>query len=248
MKRTGMKGTGLRVLIFCWLVAVVAPAASASQFVLVLHNAAGWQFQAAEKLMIDGKPKVRIGAAVPTDVSQDAIKRLPEAILGSAALRLHRGGYMVTRNGAAWTSVYPEASFKGSSSAQALWVGAQVVIQADRGSKDQAMRTSDIFAILPGSATPTEAAVAFLGDEGNFRADRGALTRSRFDPEFAPDHFHSLPRAKQSQAFVPLGKQHALQFKGFSIVMNFQPDGAFDLGNADFCVAGAGMFIDIGQG
>src|SRR5271168_3118369 len=128
MKRTGMKGMGLRVLIFCGVVAAGAEAAVASQFVLVLHNAAGWQFQAAEKLTIDGKAKVRTGAAVPADMSQDSIKRLPEAIIGSSPLRLHRGGYLVARNGAAWTSVYPEASFKGSSSDQALWAAAQVVI------------------------------------------------------------------------------------------------------------------------
>lgn len=181
MKRTGVKGTGLRVLIFCWLAVAGAEAAAASQFVIVLHNVAGWQFQAAEKLTIDGKAKVRTGAAVPTDMSQDGTKRLTEATIGSAPLRLHRGGYLVSRNGAAWASVYPEASFKGSSSAQALWTAALVVIQADKGSKDQALRAADVFAILPGSATPADAVVAFLADEGNFHGVGEASPAESFD-------------------------------------------------------------------
>jgi hypothetical protein len=172
---------GLRVLTLGGILIAAAHNAAASQFVLVMHDASGWQFQSAEKLTIDGKNKLRIGSTA-AEISQDAMKRLPESVIGTVPLRLHHGGYLAVRNGAAWVPVYPDgASFKGASSAQALWTAAQVVIQADKASKDQAMRTSDIFAILPGTAAPAETVVAFLADEANFRGAGEASPAESFD-------------------------------------------------------------------
>ena len=182
MIKRRLKKTGLNVLAVCSLGFASAGLAGASQFVLILHNDAGWQFQGAEKLTINGKTKLRRGASGGSlELTQDAYKKLPQEALGGA-LRLHRGGYLVTRNGATWTPIFPDgANFKGSSSAQAIWSAAQVVIQADRGSKDQAMRTSDIFAILSGPATPIDAAVTYLSDEENFRGVGEPSPAASFD-------------------------------------------------------------------
>ena len=180
--RASMTNTRLRVLIFGWLIFATAGAASASQFVLILHNEAGWQFQGADKVTIDGKPKFRRGSGPATEISQDAYKRLPEDLIGSVPLRLHRKGYFLVRNAGNWEPLFPDGvSVKGAASAPALWSAAQVVIQADRGSKEQAMRTSEVFAILPGSATPAEAAVTFLSDESNFRGAGEASATESFD-------------------------------------------------------------------
>jgi len=175
-----------RAVTFLGLIGAIANTAFASKFVIVLHTSEGWRLQGAEKIAINGKVKIRRGEGAKPEVGLDAYRRLPQEVPGSAPLRLHRGGYLVERSGAAWNPIFPDgANFKGSATAQSLWSSAQVVYQVDKTTKDQAFRSADVFAILPGTATPAEAAVVMLSDEANFRGLGESTPAEAFDDRMA---------------------------------------------------------------
>jgi hypothetical protein len=168
------------------LICAVAGTASASKYVIILHTAAGWQLQGAEKIAINGKVKIRRAPDAKPDISADVYQRISPELLGAAPLRVHRGGYLVERSGQAWSPVFPDgANFKGSATAQSLWASATVVYQTDKNSKGEAFRPADVFAILPGTAIPAEAAVAMLTDEANFRGLGEASPTEAFDDRMA---------------------------------------------------------------
>jgi tetratricopeptide (TPR) repeat protein len=176
----------LRAVGVLGLICAVAETASASKYVIVVHTVAGWQLQGAEKIAINGKVKIRRARDAKPEITADTYDKLSPEVLGAVALRLHRGGYLVERSGQAWNPVFPDgARIKGSATAQSLWAAATVVYQADKNSKDMAFRSADVFAILPGTAVPAEAAVAMVADEGNFRGLGEASPAEAFDDRMA---------------------------------------------------------------
>ena len=131
-------------------------------------GASGWQFHEAEKIAINGRNKIRLVSTGKPDIAEEEYKRLPVEVIGTAPLRIHRGGYLVHRSQNTWVPALPDGiSIKGSMTAASIWSSARIQVTDDKGSKGSEMATADIFAFLPGSATD-EAVVDFLTQESNF--------------------------------------------------------------------------------
>lgn len=147
----------------------LAPGAVAGTLVVIMHSeSAGWRFDSAEKISINGKTKIRLGTAGQTEVRADDYKKLAVEPIGRIALRTHTGGFLAYRSGTDWAPVAPDgASIKGSASYASLWSSARLQLQSDKGSKGADVNVSEVFAILPGSE-PSEVAAEFLMDGANF--------------------------------------------------------------------------------
>ena len=105
-----MKMRASRVAALLGLVCAAAGTASAGKYVVVLHNAAGWQLHSAEKISINGKIKIRRAPDAKPEIAAEVYQRLTPEMLGAAPLRVHRGGYLVVRSGQAWNPVFPAVS------------------------------------------------------------------------------------------------------------------------------------------
>lgn len=146
-----------------------AAAAQAGGLVIVLRSGGtGWQFKFADRIFVNGKPKVRLGTAGKTEVRAEEYKKLTSEPVGQVPFRVHSSGYLVYRSGGGWAPLAPDgASIKGSASYASLWSAARMQAGTEKNSKGSEINTGEVFAILPG-AEPTEAAADFLLDEANF--------------------------------------------------------------------------------
>ena len=175
--------------------------ASAAQLVLIVRSGGNsWAFQAAEKITVNGKDRLRSGSAQKLKLLADDYKRLPaEQLLRMGMLRRNAEGYLVHWNGTVWNPVAPDGvNLKsGTSTTYAeLWKSAAVAYQTDRNSKSLAQLKSGevVFAILP-ATDADEAVVSFISNETNFRGVGEANPRVAFEErmsllEYAAQKIH----------------------------------------------------------
>jgi tetratricopeptide (TPR) repeat protein len=146
-------------------------AVRADTVVVVSHpGGSGWQFYDAKKISINGKNKIRLGSPDKTQIEVNEYKNLPSELIGAAPLRAHLGGYLVHVLGNTRALALPDGvSVKGSASAASIWSAMHVqIVTEDTGSKGLDIPTTDIFAILPGSAVNNDVVVDFLALPSNF--------------------------------------------------------------------------------
>jgi hypothetical protein len=126
----------------------------------------GWRFEEANKVMINGKPKIRLGNPGQTEVSGSDYKRLSMTLAGAEAIRTSSNGVMLRRAGGGWAPVVPDgASVKTATSLATLWSGARLQLQ--KGKQHSDVNAADVFAVLPG-AVAGDAVADFLMDPANF--------------------------------------------------------------------------------
>jgi hypothetical protein len=167
-----MKLPATRLALLACILLLTAPVNRAAQLVLVLRtNETSWDVLEAEKVAINGKVKLRTGAARTEQVQPGEYKKLPaEQILRAGILRRHRGGYMVRKDSAGWAPIAPDgATVKSATSYAALWSSATVAVQKERNAKGMTqVPAADVFAVFPASDRGT-GIVEFWADPGNFR-------------------------------------------------------------------------------
>jgi hypothetical protein len=141
----------------------------AGKLVVILHRGGTvWQVQDAEKVTINTKNKIRQGSAGKLQVSNETYKQMAPLVIGAAALRVHRDGYLAVWSGSSWSPVAPDGiSLKTPATMASLWISAAVQIQIDAKGKPVEYKSADVFAIVPGSSA-ADAAVDFLANEANF--------------------------------------------------------------------------------
>jgi hypothetical protein len=143
----------------------------------------GWQFEEATRVLINGKPKIRLGSAGQTEVTGNEYKRLSTALVGAEAIRTSSNGILVRRVGNDWAPVVPDgASVKTSASFASLWSGAQLQVEKDKQRSE--VNASDVFAVLPG-AVAGDAVVDFLMDPVNFTGVGEASSAVAFEERMA---------------------------------------------------------------
>jgi hypothetical protein len=166
-----MKFPATRLALLVCILLLTAPVKSAAQLVLVLRtNETSWDVLEAEKVAINGKVKLRTGAARTEQVQPGEYKKLPaEQILRAGILRRHRGGYMVRKDSGGWAPIAPDgATVKSATSYAALWSSATVAVQKERNAKGMTqVPTADVYAVFPASDRGT-GIVDFWADPGNF--------------------------------------------------------------------------------
>ena len=140
----------------------------AGNIVIVSRTGGAWQLDGAEKILINGKNKIRLGAAGSVELHSEEYKKQPQEIIGEKPLRQHVSGYLLYRGGSGWAPAAPDAlSLKGSATYASVWQSVRFQVQKDKSSKGAEVAFSDVYAILPGE-DPSEAAVDFLMDPANF--------------------------------------------------------------------------------
>lgn len=165
-----MTRSGIRLLLLLLLLTSFAGVAAAGEVAIITRVAGNaWQFESAEKVLINGKGKIRTASAGETQVRADEYKKLPLQIVGQAALRSHANGCLAYRAGGSWAPVFPDgAQSKTTVGCVALWQSARIEVFKEKNSKaGTEVAFADLFAILPGS-NPSDAAVDFLMDPSNF--------------------------------------------------------------------------------
>ena len=159
-----MKLPATRLALLVCILVLTAPVNRAAQLVLVLRtNETSWDVLEAEKVAINGKVKLRTGAARTEQVQPGEYKKLPaEQILRAGILRRHRGGYMVRKDSGGWAPIAPDgATVKSATSYAALWSSATVAVQKERNAKSMTqVPTADVYAVFPaadrGTGRPRE--------------------------------------------------------------------------------------------
>lgn len=136
--------------------------------VLVLHpDPNTWQLDTADKILVNGKPKLRLGNAGETQVRPDEYKKLSSEPAGETPIRMQAGGYFAYRTAAGWAPVAPDgANLKTSVTYASLWSSARVDRQKGK-SKGNEVNATEVFAILAGDDA-SDAVADFVLDEGNF--------------------------------------------------------------------------------
>ncbi|MCX6622546.1 MAG: hypothetical protein NTY38_16055 [Acidobacteria bacterium] len=156
MRQSAMRAGRLLLVLACPL-----PIANAAQFILLLHGSAdSWQVQEAEKITINSKDRLRLGATGKTSLSANDYKSLQATPIARAGmLRRHAGGYLVHKEGGAWEAVVPDGvAFKGSRAYSGLWSSTEVAVFKDRNTMAD-----------------------FLADQANFRGVGEADANAAFE-------------------------------------------------------------------
>jgi tetratricopeptide (TPR) repeat protein len=158
----------------------------AGKLVVILHQGgAAWQIQDAEKITINGKSKFRLAPKGTAQVNQDSYKQMGQSLVGSAAMRMHRNGYMVVAGGGAWNPALPDGlAVKTAARLAEFWVAAGIQIQPDAKSKFVEYKFADVFAIIPGTSAP-DTAVNFLANPANFAGVGEKTETDAFDERMA---------------------------------------------------------------
>jgi hypothetical protein len=174
----------LRLVSYAILAAFpLANNAFAGRLVVILRSgASGWQLQDAEKVLVNGKQKIRLGTGGITSVDGEEYKHFAAEPIGNTILRIHNKGYLLYRSAGSWQPVLPDGvNMKASIDLSSLWSEVAIEIQAEKGAKtSNNVNVKQVFAILPGS-DPGEAAVDFLSDEANFTGVGEADSSAAFD-------------------------------------------------------------------
>ena len=151
-------------VVLCALFTATAPRAA----VVVLHARSGWQVQSAEKILINGKLKIRLASAGDSQLSGESYKKLTQELIAASPIRVTARGWFARRVGNGWAPVAPDgAQVKGSIELASLWSSATFEVQQEKSSKRSQLRGSEVFAVLPGEDSGG-AVVDFLNDPLNF--------------------------------------------------------------------------------
>jgi hypothetical protein len=140
--------------------------------ILILHPADGsWRIQEADRIVFNGKDKLRAAAANASNVRPDEYKKFePITILQAGVIRKHAGGFLVRKHENVWQPILPDGlGLKQSTSLAAVWSSATVAVQQDKKAKSLTpIAVADLFAELPG-ADRDRAIADFLLDASDFR-------------------------------------------------------------------------------